>query len=367
MASRIGKSGSSQSMAMDAFEITKTSKKGKKRRVNLRKQLISLEVLDDEETRAALDGDDAPIPGMREVARRARRCPANTASKGGLSVDGMLQMLSSRAGATIEQLHSHRTSINLREMRPPPPGSTLPRTFVAPGKHSWPTPPRSEDAKRREQSRAHGRHVRRFTKRDRFSQGEKVERARPSSKDVAVEVFVTTPCKKKSVRSDNRHIERRRRVKLHRKHTHAINFHAAANVMKKRGTSPTCATIAPVLRPLFALRPRSAYITRTDAPHRHQRRARRWIRQTAHQPTRHRRRVVFPACFGVLAARTRTPFCADDSRGRTDRVLDVVRLPRPHHAIRAVKQRNHRDPRRGDDARVVVGNLDGHGRFERGG
>ena len=33
----------------------------------------------------------------------------------------MLQMLSSRAGATIEQLHSHRTSINLREMRPPPP------------------------------------------------------------------------------------------------------------------------------------------------------------------------------------------------------------------------------------------------------
>jgi len=33
----------------------------------------------------------------------------------------MLQMLSSRAGATIEQLHSHRTAIHLREMRPPPP------------------------------------------------------------------------------------------------------------------------------------------------------------------------------------------------------------------------------------------------------
>tara|TARA_B100000683_G_scaffold153818_1_gene148701 strand:- start:2402 stop:5692 length:3291 start_codon:yes stop_codon:yes gene_type:complete len=110
-----------ETMAMDAFEITKTSKKGKKRRVNLRKQLISLEVLDDEETRAALDGDDAPIPARAPPGTARLRFVGEYTGAGGLSVDGMLQMLSSRAGATIEQLHSHRTSINLREMRPPPP------------------------------------------------------------------------------------------------------------------------------------------------------------------------------------------------------------------------------------------------------
>jgi len=110
-----------ETLALDAFEITKTSKKGKKRRVDLRKQLIRLEVLDDEETRAALDGDDAPIPARAPPGTARLRFVGEYTGAGGLSVDGMLQMLSSRAGATIEQLHSHRTAIHLREMRPPPP------------------------------------------------------------------------------------------------------------------------------------------------------------------------------------------------------------------------------------------------------
>ena len=110
-----------ETLALDAFEITKTSKKGKKRRVNLREQLIRLEVLDDEETRAALDGDAAPIPARAPPGTARLRFVGQYTGAGGLSVDGMLQMLSSRAGATIEQLHSHRTAIHLREMRPPPP------------------------------------------------------------------------------------------------------------------------------------------------------------------------------------------------------------------------------------------------------
>ena len=110
-----------ETLALDAFEITKTSKKGKKRRVDLRKQLIRLEVLDDEETRAALNGDDAPIPARAPPGTARLRFVGEYTGAGGLSVDGMLQMLSSRAGATIEQLHSHRTAIHLREMRPPPP------------------------------------------------------------------------------------------------------------------------------------------------------------------------------------------------------------------------------------------------------
>ena len=108
-------------VAMNSFEIEKTSKRGRRRKVDLRTQLINLEVIDEAQTRELLDGDDVPIPRRWQPGTVCLKFTGEYTGAGGLSVDGMLQMLSSQAGATIEHLHSHRTDIHLREMVKPPP------------------------------------------------------------------------------------------------------------------------------------------------------------------------------------------------------------------------------------------------------
>ena len=108
-------------VALKSFEIEKTSKRGRRRKVDLRTQLVSLEVIDEAQTRELLDGDDVPIPRRLQPGTVCLKFTGEYTGAGGLSVDGMLQMLSSQAGATIEHLHSHRTDIHLREMVKPPP------------------------------------------------------------------------------------------------------------------------------------------------------------------------------------------------------------------------------------------------------
>ena len=109
-------------LALDAFPIKKTSKRGNSRTVDLKKQLIDLQVLDDDAVREMLGGEyDVPIPRELQPGTACLKFTGEYTGAGGLSVDGMLQMLSSVAGVKIEPLHSHRTSIHLREMTPPPP------------------------------------------------------------------------------------------------------------------------------------------------------------------------------------------------------------------------------------------------------
>jgi hypothetical protein len=49
-------------LAMDSFSITKTSKKGNVRKVDIRPQLLGLEFMDQSAVAAALDGKHIPIP-----------------------------------------------------------------------------------------------------------------------------------------------------------------------------------------------------------------------------------------------------------------------------------------------------------------
>lgn len=108
--------------ALEKFESKKTSKRGNSRVIDLRKQLVDLEVLHDDAIRDLLCGkDDVPIPRELQPGTVCLKFTGEYTGAGGLSVDGMLKMLSSVAGVRVEPLHSHRTAIHLREMTPPPP------------------------------------------------------------------------------------------------------------------------------------------------------------------------------------------------------------------------------------------------------
>lgn len=107
-------------MAMDSFEITKTSKKGNTRQVDLRPQLLGLEFMSQDEVTAALDGKHVPIPPVPQPGTALLRFKGEYTGGGGLSVDGMAQILSAAAGGIeMQVLHSHRTGINLKESTPP--------------------------------------------------------------------------------------------------------------------------------------------------------------------------------------------------------------------------------------------------------
>jgi hypothetical protein len=108
-------------MATETFTVKKKSKSGKKRTIDLRKQLIEVQVLDDAQRRDLLDGDDVPIPARLQLGTICLKFTGAYSGAGGLSVDGMLKMLSASVGVNVEHLHSHRVSIQLREMTPPPP------------------------------------------------------------------------------------------------------------------------------------------------------------------------------------------------------------------------------------------------------
>ena len=106
-------------LAKDSFTITKTSKKGNARTVDLRPQLLELSHLDQPSIDAALGGRHIPIPPTPQPGTALLRFKGEYTGAGGLSCDGMARMLSSAAGKTMTVLHTHRVGIGLTEPSPP--------------------------------------------------------------------------------------------------------------------------------------------------------------------------------------------------------------------------------------------------------
>ena len=106
-------------LSRDSFKITKTSKKGNTRKVDLRPQLLDLSHMDQREIDAALEGRRVPVPKTPPAGTAILRFKGEYTGAGGLSVEGMCQMLSAAAGRSITPLHSHRVGINLGTPTPP--------------------------------------------------------------------------------------------------------------------------------------------------------------------------------------------------------------------------------------------------------
>ena len=106
-------------LGMSEFTITKTSKKGNTRKVDLRPQLLGLEYLDDEAVAKALEGKHIPIPPALQPGTALLRFRGEYTGAGGLSVDGMAKILGAAAGKELQVLHSHRVGINLADPTPP--------------------------------------------------------------------------------------------------------------------------------------------------------------------------------------------------------------------------------------------------------
>ena len=108
-----------KALALDSFKIKKTSKKGNVREVDLRPQLLGLEYMDQSAVTAALEGRHIPIPPTPQPGTALLRFKGEYNGGGGLSVDGMAQVLGAAAGLDLQVLHSHRVAINLMPSTPP--------------------------------------------------------------------------------------------------------------------------------------------------------------------------------------------------------------------------------------------------------
>lgn len=106
-------------MALEKFEISKTSKKGNVRVVDLRPQLLALEHMDQPEIDDSLKGRHVPMPSVCPPGTAILRFKGQYTGAGGLSVEGMCRMLSHVSNVDITPLHSHRVRIDLGEPTPP--------------------------------------------------------------------------------------------------------------------------------------------------------------------------------------------------------------------------------------------------------
>mmetsp|Transcript_11804 Transcript_11804/g.28601 ORF Transcript_11804/g.28601 Transcript_11804/m.28601 type:complete len:1155 (-) Transcript_11804:126-3590(-) len=107
-------------LAKTSYKITKKSKKGNSRQVDLRPQLLELEYLDQDAVTAALAGKQVPIPPTLQPGTALLRFKGEYTGAGGLSVEGMAKVLGSGAGGMeMQVLHAHRTAIHLSANKPP--------------------------------------------------------------------------------------------------------------------------------------------------------------------------------------------------------------------------------------------------------
>ena len=106
-------------LALDSFKITKKSKKGNSRKVDLRPQRLGLDYMDQTEVHTALEGKHIPIPPTPQPGTALLRFKGEYTGAGGLSVDNMAKILSAAAGKELQVLHSHRVAISLADPTPP--------------------------------------------------------------------------------------------------------------------------------------------------------------------------------------------------------------------------------------------------------